>query len=194
VQAVVTFFNAHFLDPVSVDIAVSFAALGPNGLGASSYSLNTHSFSDITAALASDSTSAADATAVASLPTNDPVTGTHSWTLTPAEEMALGLVANNGSTGDGSVRFSNAQTFDYDRSDGISSGAYDFFGVVAHEFSEIMGRQLTAIGNKVASGDGYHPLDLFKWASAGTREFVGTNAGYFSIDGGTTKLVDSIHR
>jgi VCBS repeat-containing protein len=186
VQAVVNFFNAHFTDPVSIDISVSFANIG--GLGASSYSLNTHNFSDITTALANDSTSADDATAVANLPTTDPVTGTHSWTMTPAEEMALGLIANNGSASDGSVRFSNTASFDFDRTDGIAAGSFDFFGVVAHEFTEIMGRELNAVGNTVASGPGDHPLDLFKYSAAGAHEFVGTNAGYFSVDGGTTNL------
>ena len=189
-QAIANFFNAHFTDPVTTDIAVSFAALGPGGLGASSYSLVTHSFTDITNALANDATSAADASSVANLPGADPITGTHSWTMTPAEEMALGLIADNGTANDGSVRFSNSQTFDYDRTDGITAGAYDFWGVVAHEFTEIMGRELNAIGNNVASGPGYHPLDLFKFSAANTAEFVGTNAGYFSVDGGTTKLVD----
>src|SRR5438876_437943 len=80
VQAVANFFNAHYTDPVTVDISVSFANIG--GLGASSFSLVTHSFSDITTALTNDSTSAVDATAVASLPGSDPVTGTHSWTMT----------------------------------------------------------------------------------------------------------------
>ena len=51
-----------------------------------------------------------------------------------------------------------------------------------------MGRQLNAIGNTVAFGAGYHPLDLFKFSAANTRDFVGTNAGYFSIDSGTTNL------
>src|SRR5262245_50616162 len=68
VQAVANFFNAHFIDPVTIDISVSFANLGPGGLGASSYSLPTHTFSQITAALTSDSTSADDATAVANRP------------------------------------------------------------------------------------------------------------------------------
>ena len=138
VQAVANFFNAHFTDPVSIDISISFANIG--GLGASSYSLFTQTFTAIRTALVNDSTSADDATAVASLPSSDPVTGTHSWTLTPAEEMALGLIANNGSASDGSVNFSNTATFDYDRTDGITAGAFDFFGVVAHEFTEIMGR------------------------------------------------------
>jgi VCBS repeat-containing protein len=187
-QTVANFFNAHFTDPATIDISVSFANLGPGGLGASSFSLVTHNFSDITTALTNDSTSADDATAVASLPGTDPVTGTHTWTMTPAEEMALGLIPDNGTASDGSVRFSNTATFDFDRTDGIAPGAFDFFGVVAHEFTEIMGRELNAVGNTVASGAGDHPLDLFKFSAAGAREFVGTNAGYFSIDGGATNL------
>ena len=188
VQAIANFFNVHFTDPVTIDISVSFANLGPGGLGASSYSLPSHTFSQITNALTSDSTSADDATAVANLPTSDPDTSTHTWTMTPAEEMALGLIPDNGTASDGSVRFSNTATFDFDRTDGITAGAFDFFGVVAHEFTEIMGRELNAVGNTAASGPGDHPLDLFKYSAANTHEFVGTNAGYFSIDGGATNL------
>ena len=102
--------------------------------------------------------------------------------------MALGLIPDNGTTSDGSVRFSDTFTFDYDRTDGITGGAFDFFGIVAHEFTEVMGRELNAAGNLVAFGPGDHPLDLFKFSAPGVREFVGTNAGYFSIDGGATNL------
>jgi VCBS repeat-containing protein len=186
VQVVVDFFNAHFTDPVTIDLNVSFGNIG--GLGASFYPLLTHTFSDIATALANDSTSADDAIAVASLPGADPVTGTNIWTMTSAEQMALGLIPDNGTTSDGSVRFSDTFTFDYDRTDGITGGAFDFFGIVAHEFTEVMGRELNAAGNLVAFGPGVHPLDLFKFSAPGAREFVGTNAGYFSIDGGTTNL------
>ena len=61
---------------------------------------------------------------------------------------------------------------------------YDFFGTVAHEFSEIMGRQ-------VLDGDGstfYEPLDLFHYSAPGVRDFSGTTAGYASINGGQTNL------
>ena len=51
-----------------------------------------------------------------------------------------------------------------------------------------MGRELNAVGNTAASGPGDHPLDLFKYSAANTHEFVGTNAGYFSIDGGATNF------
>ena len=102
VQAVANFFNAHFTDPISIDINVTFANLGPNGLGESNTTNNTYTFAAMTAALTADSTSTADATAVASLPGTDPITDppgtTHTWTITQAEQMALGLIANNGAT------------------------------------------------------------------------------------------------
>src|SRR5262245_45219972 len=105
VQAVVNFFNAHFTDPVSVDINVTFANLGATGLGQSNTFNNTYTFAQMTGALTADSTSANDATAVASLPGADPIVDppgtTHTWTITRAEQMALGLIANNGATNDG---------------------------------------------------------------------------------------------
>ena len=91
---------------------------------------------------------------------------------------------------DGTVQFADNPPFDYDRSDGITPGSYDFYGTVAHEFSEVMGRELNAIGNEVQTGkpDGYYPFDLFKFSAAGVRAFVGTTEGYFSPDGGVTNL------
>ena len=91
---------------------------------------------------------------------------------------------------DGTTTYSSTATFDYDRSDGITANTNDFFGVVAHEFSEVMGRATErAFGNTVApGGPGYRPLDLFNFAAAVTRNFVGTTAGYFSLDSGTTNL------
>jgi hypothetical protein len=77
-----------------------------------------------------------------------------------------------------------------DRSDGITAGQYDFQGSVAHEFSEIMGRELNAIGNEVQTGEanGYYLYDLFKFTAEGVRSFAGTTLGYFSLDGGATNL------
>ena len=43
------------------------------------------------------------------------------------------------------VGFNNHRTWDFDRSDGISPGAYDFIGSVAHETSEVMGRYIPDI-------------------------------------------------
>jgi hypothetical protein len=120
--------------------------------------------------------------------------------MTTAQAKALGL-APASTASDGTVTFASNQPFDFDRSDGITAGQYDFYGSVAHEFSEVMGRELNAIGNTAQFGpaNGYFPLDLFKYAAAaggaggrtgeGTveRTFEGTVAGYFSPDGGATK-------
>ena len=168
VQAVANFFNAHFTDPVTIDISVSFANLGPGGLGASSYlARHSHLFAHYELRLPMTAPPQTTPLRWRACRATDPVTGTHTWTMTPAEEMALGLIPDNGTASDGSVRFSNTATFDFDRTDGITAGAFDFFGVVAHEFTEIMGRELNAVGNTVASGAGDHPLDLLQVLGGG---------------------------
>ena len=141
-------------------------------LGQSSYGLNTYSFSQITAAVMANSKSADDVNAIASLPATDPIPGTHHYVMTPAEAKALGLLGAT-TTLDGTATFSSTAPFDYDRSDGITAGQYDFQGSVAHEFSEIMGRELNAIGNEVQTGEenGYYLYDLFKFTAEGARSF-----------------------
>src|SRR5262245_30702086 len=147
VAAVQQFFEASFTNPVTVNIQVDYGHLGHDLLGQSSYGLNTYSFSQITAALTQNSKSADDASAIASLPATDPIPGTHHYVMTPAEAKALGLLGAT-TTLDGTATFSSTAAFDYDRSDGITAGQFDFQGTVAHEFSEIMGRELNAIGNE----------------------------------------------
>src|SRR5439155_7255539 len=63
-----------------------------------------------------------------------------------------------------------------------------FSAVVAHEFSEVMGRLLLVGGRIGTTNHSYMPLDLFHYASAGVRTFSGTHAGYFSVDGGVIHL------
>jgi len=191
VAAVQQFFEASFTNPVTVNIQVDYGHLGHDLLGQSSYGLNTYSFSQITAALTQNSKSADDASAIASLPATDPIPGTHHYVMTPAEAKALGLLGAT-TTLDGTATFSSTAPFDYDRSDGITAGQYDFQGTVAHEFSEIMGRELNAIGNEVQTGEanGYYLYDLFKFTAEGARSFVGTTPGYVSFDNGVTNLND----
>jgi hypothetical protein len=191
VAAVQQLFEASFTNPVTVNIQVDYGHLGHDLLGQSSYGLDTYSFSQITAALRVNSSSADDASAIASLPTIDPIPGTHHYVMTPAEAKALGLLGAT-TTLDGTATFSSTVAFDYDRSDGITAGQYDFQGTVAHEFSEIMGRELNAIGNEVQTGEanGYYLYDLFKFTAEGARSFVGTTPGYVSFDNGVTNLND----
>jgi hypothetical protein len=58
---------------------------------------------------------------------------------------------------------------------------------VAHEFSEVMGRQMMD-GADFVGAAGYEPLDLFHYSAPGVRDFSGTTAGYISPNGGVTNL------
>lgn len=188
VAQVANYFASQFTDTVTLNFTVNWGAIG--GLGASSYSLFTYTYDQIKTALTSDSKTSDDSTTVASLPSTDPISGTHSWTMVRAEAKALGLIAGNATGSDGSMTFSNTAAFDFDNSDGVTAGQYDFYGVVAHEITELMGREVNAIGNNVATGPGYHPLDLFKYSGTGAHVYVGTTPGYFSVNNGTTSLAN----
>jgi len=155
-------------------------------LGMSLTYLLSSSYTQIKNALGADQTTAADASAVASL-VGDPTTGGHYWIPT-AESKAIGLLTSTTNT-DGSVGFSNSSgIFDYDNSNGVSSGQYDFTAVVAHEFSEVMGRILLVGASVGGTSNSYDVLDLFHYSAPATHDLSGSVAGYFSVDNGTTNL------
>ncbi len=193
INAVVNYFESHFTDPVTVNIDVGFGeaagySLG-GALGMSLTYLQSATYSQIKSALTADANTSDDASAVASLPAADPVGGTHNYWVSTAEAKALGLNTSTTSI-DGYVGFSNtAGLFDYNNGDGVTAGAYDFFGVVAHEFSEVMGRTLLTGTTALNGLPAYDALDLFHYSAPGVHTFSGTtNSSYFSINGGSTSL------
>ena len=191
VNLVKAYFETSFTDPITLNITVQFSDLGTDTYGKSSVTTPTvsYSYTQIRNALSADATTNDDATSVGSLPLSDQNTNpSHLRYLFTAEEKALGLRSATDTASDGTVSLDNnaSVTWDYDRSDGITAGSLDFIGVVAHEFTEVMGRaMLTGAGNTVQGGpaNGYYPLDLFHYSGNGVRTFSGTTAGYFSIDG-----------
>jgi len=119
---------------------------------------------------------------------HDPAYERNMW-VTQAEAKALGLLGSSIAL-DGYIGFAAGNKFAYSHGHGVPSGLYDFFGVVAHEISEVMGRTLL-VGSTVASiPNGNSLLDFFHYSSALNRDFVGTQPGYFSIDGGVTHLAN----
>jgi len=190
VSQVVQYFQSHFNDPVTININVGYgevhsSRLSAGALGESSTYLSSVGYDTLTSQMALDAKTAADNSAVASLP-GDPNGGAY-WVST-AEGKALGLIGAT-TTPDGFVGFSSSSNiFDYNNADGVGAGQYDFFGVVAHEFSEVMGRMLLVgetIGN---TSNSYDPLDLLHFSSSGVHDFLGSTAGYFSADNGATPL------
>jgi hypothetical protein len=190
VNAVAQFFQNAYSDNVTVNINVGFGEIAGQtvtALGQSLTFLNSYTYTQVRNALVGDAKTADDSTAINTLPSSSPLAGATYW-VAQAEAKALGLLGASGST-DGSVGFSSsANIFDYDRSDGISAGQYDFYGVVAHEFTEVMGRQLLVGQTFGGHANSLEPMDLFHYSAPGSQTFIGTQAGYFSLDGGNTNL------
>ena len=104
--------------------------------------------------------------------------------VSDAQGKALGFAVSQAI--DGYVGFSSQSgIFDYNNSDGVSQGTYDFYGVVAHEFSEVMGRILLA-GSAINGVPSYMAYDFFHFNANG-HDFSG-DGGYFSTDQGVTNL------
>src|SRR5262249_14561806 len=192
VLQVAQYYVDHFTDPVTLNINVGYGEAGGNSLngalGMSLSYLQSSTYTQIKTALSADAnpTDSADISAVASL-LGDPTSGGQYW-LTTAEAKAVGLLTSTTNI-DGSVGFSSSSgIFDYDNSNGVSSGQYDFTAVVAHEFSEVIGR-LLLVGSTVGStSNSYDVLDLFHYSGSGAHDLSGSVPGYFSVDNGTTNL------
>ena len=216
-------------DNITVNLDIGFTALGPTTLGSASSSTVTLSYSNFTSALAADATSSDDFTASAALQMgstfnllinrtsnnpngsgsatpyldNDGDTNNSTIWMTTANAKALGFsVAGT----DASISFNNAFSWDFDQSDGITPGAYDFTGVAAHEIGHalgfISGVDILDILSPPVGGPlsdeqftFVSPLDMFRFSADSVSQGAGvidwtadTRSKYFSIDGGTTAI------
>jgi hypothetical protein len=198
-NAVVQFFESHFNNPITINIDVGYGEvngqpLSSGALGESFTEFNNYTYSAIRTALVGNAASAVQMSAASTLPASDPTPGGNgNYYVSTAEAKALGL-SGPSSAIDGWVGFASTSSasFTYDTTNGgsVAPGTYDFFGIAAHEISEVLGRNLF-VGNQDGAGIGpnsYTPLDLFHYSSNGTRDFLGTTAGYFSFDGGATDV------
>jgi hypothetical protein len=202
VADVVEFFDSTFSNPITINIDVGWGevdglALSARSLGESITNFdNTYfSYDQVRAALIAKAVSPNAKEAVASLPASDP-TGGGVYSIPTAEAKALGL-SGASSQADGYVGFdASPGMFDFNvtsntYSGSVQGGEFDLFGVIAHEFSEVMGRQMNFGVNHFGGpgdGSGYLPLDLFDFSGPGVRSFSPRTARYFSTDNGQTDL------
>ena len=189
VDQVVSYYESQFSNPITITIDVGYgeidgSTVGGNDLGESESYLTSVSYSQLESALVKNADAIGDTAAAASLTATSPVNGEY-W-ITTAEAQALGISGASASI-NGYVGFSSTLPFAYNISSGVPAGQYDFFDTVAHEISEVMGRQMMD-GASFLGVNGYEPLDLFHYSAAGVRDFSSTTAGYFSANGGVTNL------
>jgi len=95
---------------------------------------------------------------------------------------------------DGNIQFSSTFNFDFDPTDGITAGSYDFIGVAIHEIGHALGflsgaddfDYSTGYAGQVDNSWWGYAGDLFRYSAPGKLDWTfGTNS-YFSIDGGQT--------
>jgi hypothetical protein len=220
-------WSSFFTDNVTVNININFTALSPGTLGETAASNRSYNYGQVYNALKNDRTSADDNIAVNSLSKtstfnmllnrtanspygagsatpyldNDGDANNKTINMTSANAKALGLLGNNNSA-DASISFSNQFAWDFNRNDGITSGAFDFVGIAAHEIGHTLGFMSGVDILDGNSSSRYYndnqftyvtPLDLFRY-SADSKKVnaidwtADSRDKYFSLDGGATKI------
>jgi hypothetical protein len=100
-----------------------------------------------------------------------------------------------------SITFSSDFSFDFDPTDGITAGQYDFIGIATHALGFVSGVDVlnfNSPSNGTFQADRFtyvSPLDLYRFSADATAAFPGardwaadTRTKYFSIDGGVTQI------
>ena len=186
-QDAVNYFDATFSNPVTVNIDIGWGEVGGSSISAGAlgesetYLAGYYSYGQVRNALISDARSAADQSAVASLPAADP-TGGRSELMATSEAKALGLTGHSGT--DGFVGFDKSSSWTFNPASRGVRGAFDFIGVAEHEVSEVLGR----IADLGTIGGTLDPLDLFRYSGPNSRALSPGNGQYFSINGGAANL------
>jgi hypothetical protein len=173
----------YFTDPITINIQVGWGEVGgqPLSQGAIGESLGPPSirlnYAQLKTELMQTASSIDDVIAIKNLPASDP-TGGGLFLISRAEAKAWGLLPANSTPIDGVIGFSTTPNWDFNPSDGISAGFFDFMGTAEHEVTHALGR---VIGTQFTD-----LLDLFDYSSPG--HLAGSRPGYFAIDGGKTPL------
>ncbi len=187
INAVIQNFENAFTDNITVNITF---AEGNGQPGGSSTQRISVAYNDLRATLASHATTAADSTALASLPntTNNPVNNDPNVIIRTAVARALGFST---STSSDSTITLNTSGSNLDLLS-INTGKYDLLAVASHEIDEALafGSSLNGLNNGDAAPTAIREDDLFRFDQTGARSYDTNLAtqSFFSIDGGTTDL------
>jgi hypothetical protein len=230
-QTAADFWSSKFNDDIVINLNVGMANLGGSTLGGADLELVQTSYSNFRTFALADATTSDDATFTTNLPTgpsfslyinrtsnnpngpqsatpyldNDGDANNTTVLLARANAKALGLLNPNDLGLDAEIQFSTAFTFDYDRTNGIASNAFDFIGIAIHEIGHALGffSGVDILDNPAANGlrddqfTAVTPLDFSRFSAASQSAgadldwTVDARSKYFSVNGGTTIDVDN---
>jgi hypothetical protein len=190
-------YQSLFKDPITVSILYRYSNKAPNGtlltsgVSRSDFGVYFIAWSTFINALKTDAKTANDKTANAGLPTSalsasiivSSANGRAVGQITPPGMFANGTVGIGGPY-DGIVTLNSSISYAFTRPP--SSSNYDAQRQVEHETDEVLG-----LGSFLNfGGSNLRPQDLFSWSSAGLRNRTLSGTRYFSINGGTTNIVN----
>ncbi len=150
-------WSSIFSDNVTLNIAIDFKPLGAGILGETSSNYAVTTYAATRTALNVDKKTTDDSTAVKNLPASNTLsflTNSSSGqvilenngsannlylAMPTANAKALGLGTPTATAQDASMTFSSAFKFDFDPTNGILAGQYDFVGVATHEIGHSLG-------------------------------------------------------
>lgn len=207
INTAVAIYHSLFTDNVTVSILFRYSDKAPNGellggtLAQSGTGLQLRPYSTVKSAITSDSKTSHDSSAVAHLPAAIAFPNNPTWIgISTANARALGFSApgfldstggTNGSF-DGIVTINSGQPFQLDRTGGIASNKYDVMQALEHEIDEVLGLGSVLPNTTIVGVSAVRTQDLFRYSAPGaiSLDSSGSASSYFSIDGGTTNLVN----
>ena len=199
INKAIAIHQSRFKDALTATILFRYSRTAPNGtllsggVSRSDFPIYSIAWSTFITALKADAKTANDTTANASLPasalsTNIVVTSANGKAVGLGGLTPLGMCANGsvaiGCPYDGIVTLNSGISLSFTRPP--SSSSYDAQRQVEHEMDEVFG--LGSFLN--LGGTNLRPQDLFSWSAAGVRNRTLSGARYFSINSGTTNIVN----
>ena len=198
INQAISIHESLFSDPITIQIYFRYATTAPDGtplpagtVSQSDLAVYTIPWSTFINALRADATTSNDNLANASLPGTalsasikpSSANGRAVGLNTPPAMFANGTVGDGGPY-DGIVTLNSALPFQFTRP--TSASNFDAQRSTEHEMDEVIG-----LGSRLGGqGSDLRPQDLFSWSSAGHRNVSSTGTRYFSINGGSTNIVN----
>jgi RTX calcium-binding nonapeptide repeat (4 copies) len=213
----------------TINVSVVFRDLGTGVLGQNVAERANYSYTDVYTALSNGRRSTDDYQSVRNLQTgadfdlllnrtsnnpngngsltpyldNDGDANNSTIRLNRANAKALGLISATAAGNDTTLIFNSNSSlqWDFDPTDGITAGSYDFTGLATHEFGHALGFEsgVDVVDTNAPAPDNEYTyvsaLDLFRFSADSLAQGRGvidltasTTDKYFAVDGGVTKI------